>query len=259
MDSSNFGAASLQSVVARIDGDQVSPFRALAGRDGAEPNVRLVWALFCASLVLHVTIALRLQTNRTTHFVARKASQVEIQIARPPPPPKPVVVPPQEAHPPPPKLANLRPQPRIAPPEPVHAAPAAGADAPSIDAPPSDEGTAAPGTGEIAAPVVQVAAPPPPPPPPIVEAKEGANYLKNPRPAYPRLAQREGWQGAVLLRIRVLPNGHPGEITVQKSSGHGVLDDAATEVVKAWTFVPATQGGAAIAGWVNVPIEFRLQ
>ena len=110
------------------------------------------------------------------------------------------------------------------------------------------------------APAVQVAAPPPPPPPaPVIEAKEGANYLKNPRPAYPRRAQREGWQGSVLLRVRVLASGRPGDIAVQKSSGHEALDEAAAEAVKAWTFVPATQGGNPIAGWVNVPIEFRLQ
>jgi protein TonB len=204
--------------------------------------------------VLHVALLLRLQTGRSVHLVARKASQVEIQITRPPPP-KPVVVPPQDNHPPPVKLASPRPQPRIVPPEPVHAAPVAGGDAPAIEAPPAEEGTAAP--AEPAAPVVQAAAPPPPAP--VVAAKEGANYLKNPRPAYPRLAMREGWQGSVLLRVRVLPDGRPGEITVQRSSGRGVLDDAATETVKAWTFVPATQGGNPIAGWVNVPIEFRLQ
>jgi periplasmic protein TonB len=38
-----------------------------------------------------------------------------------------------------------------------------------------------------------------------------------------------------------------------------VLDDAAIEAVKGWTFVPATQGGQPIAGWVTVPIDFRLQ
>ncbi len=63
----------------------------------------------------------------------------------------------------------------------------------------------------------------------------------------------------VLLRVRVLPNGRADAVTLQRTSGRNVLDDAALEAVKAWTFVPATQGGQAIAGWVTVPIEFRLQ
>jgi protein TonB len=92
-----------------------------------------------------------------------------------------------------------------------------------------------------------------------VEAKEGANYLKNPRPAYPHLAKRENWQGTVVLRVRVFPTGRAGDVTVQKSSGHSVLDDAALDAAKVWTFVPATQAGQPVAGWVTVPIEFRLQ
>jgi protein TonB len=92
----------------------------------------------------------------------------------------------------------------------------------------------------------------------VIEAKEGANYLKNPRPPYPRLALREGWEGKVVLRVKVLPNGKVGGATVQKSAGRSVLDDAALEIVKSWTFVPATQGGAPIAGWVSVPFEFQI-
>ena len=256
MESSNFGTASLQPAGASLGEDEVS-VRALAALDPSGSNLRLLTAIFFALLALHVALLLRLQTDHSTHFVLRKPSQVEIQITRPPPPPKPVVVPPQDNHPPPVKPASPR-QPRIVPPEPVHAAPVAGGDAPAIEAPPPPAEEGPVGPGEAAAPV-QAAAPPPPPPAPVVAAKEGANYLKNPRPAYPRLAMREGWEGSVLLRVRVLPNGRPAEITVQKSSGRGVLDDAATETVKSWTFMPATQAGNPIAGWVNVPIEFRLQ
>lgn len=63
----------------------------------------------------------------------------------------------------------------------------------------------------------------------------------------------------MLLRVRVLPTGRADGITVQKSSGRGILDDAAVDAVRSWTFAPATQGGNPVAGWVNVPIEFRLQ
>ena len=32
-----------------------------------------------------------------------------------------------------------------------------------------------------------------------------------------------------------------------------------TATWKGWTFIPATQGGSTVAGWVNVPIEFQLK
>lgn len=232
-------------------------FRTLPPRRASESTNRtLLGAIFLASALLHLALLLRLQTSRTAHTGTRKASQVEIQMTRPP---TPVVVPPKVDRPPPPKpVAASRPQPHLSPPDPVHAAPAAQTDEPVPDAPHDDQGTAPAGTGTAEAPVVQ-AAPPPPPPAPVVEAREGANYLKNPRPAYPRLALREGWEGSVLLRVRVLPNGQSEAINVVKSSGRTVLDTAAVEAVKGWTFVPATQGGNAIAGWVNVPIQFRLQ
>ena len=63
----------------------------------------------------------------------------------------------------------------------------------------------------------------------------------------------------MLLRVRVMASGRPDGVTVQKSSGREILDDAAVEAVKSWTFAPATQGGNPIVGWVNVPIEFQLQ
>jgi protein TonB len=96
-------------------------------------------------------------------------------------------------------------------------------------------------------------------PQPLVQAREGANYLKNPRPAYPGVAQRNGWQGTALLRVQVTPKGKPGAIAVQRSSGRDVLDEAAVNAVKKWSFVPATQGGVAVGGIVTVPIVFKIQ
>jgi periplasmic protein TonB len=134
------------------------------------------------------------------------------------------------------------------------------AQEPTSALPVSDEGTLPPAP---AGTVTQVAVAPAPfalpaPPPPIVEAREGANYSKNPRPPYPHLAQREEWEGTVTLRVQVLPSGRPGVAQVQKSAGHTVLDEAAIDAVKGWSFVPATQGGRPVAGWVTVPIAFQL-
>ena len=183
----------------------------------------------------------------------------------PPPPPPPVVQPPAvqpekpapvahkvEIHKAEPrtvaKLEPLVPQQVAAPTNELPALPVG--DEPSL-AMASGKGTGA------------VAAPPPAPvvkaAPTPVAAHEGANYLKNPRPAYPEIALRRGWEGQVLLRVRVSPDGRPVSIAVVNSSGRDVLDQAATDAVRGWTFVPARQGSEAIAGWVNVPIVFHLQ
>lgn len=125
----------------------------------------------------------------------------------------------------------------------------------------------APTPVEQAAPtdVVQPAPPPAPPAPapaPVVEkvteAFGHAGYLSNPPPEYPSLAQREGWEGKVLLRVRVLADGHPDSVEVQQTSGRKVLDQAAIKTVKGWLFMPAKRGTTPIDGWATVPIDFKL-
>ena len=96
------------------------------------------------------------------------------------------------------------------------------------------------------------------PPQPVVEAHADANYLNNPKPIYPRIAQLRHWQGTVILRVHVTPDGHSSEVIVYRSSGHDELDDAAVEAVEKWRFVPGRQGDTSIATWVNIPIEFEL-
>ena len=102
-----------------------------------------------------------------------------------------------------------------------------------------------------------------PPPAPIVEkvtaARADASYLNNPVPEYPPVALRQGLQGTVQLRVLVQPDGRPSTITLEKSSGKKVLDDAALAAVRNWKFVPAKRGEEAIEGWVSFPIEFNLE
>jgi protein TonB len=90
-------------------------------------------------------------------------------------------------------------------------------------------------------------------------ASSNANYLNNPKPVYPGIARRRHWEGLVLLRVYVTADGRCGEVSVQRSSGHDVLDEAALDAVKKWRFVPAKRGDAAQASWVTVPIEFQLE
>ena len=85
-----------------------------------------------------------------------------------------------------------------------------------------------------------------------------AGYLNNPPPAYPGLAARNGWQGTVLLKVRVLSNGRVETVEVARSSGFKLLDEEAKTTVRTWQFTPSMRGTTAIDGWATVPIEFKL-
>ncbi len=84
-------------------------------------------------------------------------------------------------------------------------------------------------------------------------------YAENPRPVYPQEARQKGYEGEVILRVEVLPNGRVGQIEVRKSSGYELLDRSALATVKQWKFIPAKKGEASIPLWVNIPVKFQLQ
>ncbi len=86
-----------------------------------------------------------------------------------------------------------------------------------------------------------------------------ADYLSNPRPAYPPLARRRGEEGQVLLRVLVSTAGRAAQLELQQSSGSALLDEAAQAAVRQWKFVPAQRGGVAVESRVLVPIVFRLE
>ena len=78
-------------------------------------------------------------------------------------------------------------------------------------------------------------------------------------PDYPDLARRRGEQGRVLLRVEVSMDGRPLAVSVARSSGFGILDSAAQDAIRAWRFVPATEGGRPVQAIAEVPIQFRLE
>jgi protein TonB len=131
----------------------------------------------------------------------------------------------------------------------------------------------------IAAPVespspspIAVPAPPPPPPEPVALASApaptpapvvidpvfNAAYLQNPQPPYPLVSRKLNEHGRVMLRVLVNARGGADEVRVEASSGFPRLDDSARETVGRWKFVPAKRGGESVAGWVLIPINFRL-
>jgi len=96
------------------------------------------------------------------------------------------------------------------------------------------------------------------PGPPDREPDYHASYLNNPKPSYPMVARRMGWQGRVVLNVEVLISGLPGQIMLHQSSGHDVLDNVALNTVRTWRFVPARHNGEAVTRRFLVPIPFIL-
>lgn len=106
-----------------------------------------------------------------------------------------------------------------------------------------------------------------PPPYPAAEAREPlpaqtplpfykAAYLDNPPPRYPRLAKDQGWQGRVSVRTHILASGEVGEVRLERSSGHEILDAAAMDAIKGWRFAAARRGDQPVDSWVIIPINF---
>ena len=87
-----------------------------------------------------------------------------------------------------------------------------------------------------------------------------ADYAaSNHKPHYPLLAIKHEEQGTVILRILVQPDGTPGDIKLQRSSGYPLLDTSAMAAVRQWRFQPATLNQQPIAEWYQLSIPFQLR
>lgn len=85
-------------------------------------------------------------------------------------------------------------------------------------------------------------------------------YRAAPAPAYPRIALQRQWSGTVLLQVLVDVDGRPLDVSIARSSGHRELDEAARQqVLKRWSFQPATRDGAPVQAIGLVPVEFNLR
>jgi len=129
---------------------------------------------------------------------------------------------------------------------------------PSPNAP---TGVATPAPVAPPAPVAAApAAPPAPPSPPAVQMpSSSADYLQNPKPAYPPLSKRLNEQGKVVVRVLISAEGTPKNAEIRQSSGFDRLDQAALATVLKWRYVPGKRGGVAEDMWFNVPINFVLE
>lgn len=85
------------------------------------------------------------------------------------------------------------------------------------------------------------------------------DYLgKRPVPDYPRMSQRRGEQGRVVVRVLISPEGRVTQATVRSTSGHQRLDDAALKAVRSARFKPYTENGRAYQAQADIPFDFVL-
>jgi len=83
-------------------------------------------------------------------------------------------------------------------------------------------------------------------------------YRVNPPPDYPLPCRHRHEEGTVLVDVVVQPSGLPSTISLHQSSGHPLLDRAALEAVRGWSFEPARAAGVPVASSVVVPVRFSL-
>jgi periplasmic protein TonB len=90
---------------------------------------------------------------------------------------------------------------------------------------------------------------------PSADVEHADNQYRAP---YPKMSQRLGEEGRVLLRVAVGADGKPVTASVAKSSGSDHLDRAGIDTVMRWRFKPGTRGGVPEAMSVLQPVDFKL-
>lgn len=194
-------------------------------------------------IVFHVAALWALQnglSRRTVEVIVPVALLSRTMISPPiSPPPRAAPI-----HQPTPKRPARRPTPRpsaVADLMPAPNAPTAVLE-PQAPAPPG----AAPGAAA-------------PAPPDAEQPASNADYLQNPKPAYPPISRRLGEQGKVVVRVLIGTDGAAQNAEIRQSSGFERLDQAALRTALKWRYVPGKRNGAPEAMWFNVPINFVLE
>lgn len=209
-------------------------------------------AALAASLALHAAaMTLSPPALRLAALEAPAPLQVRLAEPRPPPPASPA-----------------------GPKKPSKAAKAPRVAAEALEPVAAPEEMPAPVAAPLPEPVFPAMTPPPPPvavyppAPPALQLSAAellAGYGKAVSQAlarykeYPRIAQMRGWEGAVLMELRVAPSGRLLGAELHTSSGYPVLDEQALAMATRAGQLPVPPEGlrnGAIA--VLVPVVYRL-
>ncbi len=81
--------------------------------------------------------------------------------------------------------------------------------------------------------------------------------LSKVEPTYAEQARKARYEGTVVLRVVVSPEGTVEEPSIVMPLGLG-LDEKAIEAVKKWRFEPGTKDGKPVAVVANVEVNFHL-
>ncbi len=82
--------------------------------------------------------------------------------------------------------------------------------------------------------------------------------LYSPKPEYPEKARVAEMEGQAIVEALVDIDGKVIDTRLVKSSGFDILNQAAMNAARCWTFSPAEQRGKPVRVWVNIPFNFRL-
>jgi len=82
--------------------------------------------------------------------------------------------------------------------------------------------------------------------------------LHNPSPEYPEMAVFLGYQGDVIIRIRVSAKGDSVGVEILRSSGHKVLDDSAVNALRKWRFRPTKHDNTPMNDSVIITVSYVL-
>jgi len=235
----------------------IQPYRLHYGLPASPASRLRAWS---GALLVHgaAGLALLVAWPQASEYL-EQAAPIAVRMISEAKPPEPVPPPPPPPRRPTPQVAQAQPvlpTPPLPQPLPQPAVVAtAAASVSSVVAPPPVAAKAEP---VVVPEAVRPAPPAPPAPEPLVEARFDADYLSNPKPAYPMASRRLGEAGVVQLRVHVGPEGQALKVELKRSSGFPRLDQSALDTVTRWHFVPARRGATPVASWVVVPIVFSL-
>lgn len=236
----------------------------------------LIWAIVC-SILLHALLAITLPNFE---FGKEKKPQELIIEIQQPKAPEPVaeVLPeqPKPIEPPKPEPIKKIVEPKLTPkpitktveaPSPVQQTDAAPSE---VETPPQPNVIAVAPT-ENSTPTTIVAAPVVETPKPVEFSQvdvdnalgEYGNALGRAiakQKQYPKIAQMRGWQGDVMLDLKLDGNGKVLSATVSQSSGHEALDKQALEMVRRASPFPAPPLALRDRTFnITVPVSFKLE
>lgn len=230
----------------------------------------MIWAVI-ASILLHVFVAVVIPNfDFSTPKEKRQVLKIELQQPAPPAPaPTPIVEPlPPIDIPEPPKPKPVKKKPIVKPkpikkPIPI--------EQPEITPQPVVEEVIAVQPTVESEPEVVIPQPPPPiePPPPPEPSQADINNALSAygsllgrtiakHKSYPKIAQRRGWQGTVLLDLKIDNNGNVISASIKNSSGHEALDKRALKMVKKAAPFPAPPKPLQGPFNITVPVKFKL-